>query len=62
MWQCGIYTLATFFQCLESVFSIHPSRRQRVMMLRKADSPQKPRFIALRSSIVNTGDKWSNTE
>ena len=40
-WHCGTF------------LSIQPSRRQRVMIFLRADSPQYPRFNARRSSIVN---------
>ena len=54
-WHCGtfLFSIFTLCQCLLSVFSIQPSRRQRVMIFLRADSPQYPRFNARRSSIVN---------
>ena len=54
--------IVNFFQCLRSVFSIHPSRRQRDTTILSERSEQKPRFRARRSSIVNVGGNWSNTE
>lgn len=59
MLQC--YNVTFFFQCLESIFSIHPSRRQRETIERKDWSVQKPRFFARRSSIMNVGGNWSKT-